>query len=128
MLQAIAGSCYMTLLGHATEHCRDMLQNIAGSCYRTLPGHATGNCRVMLHDIAGSCYRTLPGHATGHCRDMQQAAVSSRPQQPRSLQELGHCLIEEWDVLDQLKVQRLLQSLMSRVQAVVAARGSHTHY
>lgn len=63
-----------------------------------------------------------------HCWDMLQAAVRSRPQQPRCLWELEQCLVEEWNALDQRKVMRLIQSMRRRCQAVIVARGSHTRY
>ena len=63
-----------------------------------------------------------------HAWDMLQTAVSSRPVQPASVQELRQALLEEWDQISQYKIRRLISSMRRRCQAVIAARGHHTRY
>ena len=63
-----------------------------------------------------------------HAWDMLQAAVSSRPVQPASVQELRQALLEEWDQIPQYKIRSLISSMRRRCQAVIEARGHHTCY
>ena len=63
-----------------------------------------------------------------HAWDMLQTAVSSRPVQPASVQELRQALLEEWDQIPQYKIRRLISSMWRRCQAVIEARGHHTRY
>ena len=61
-----------------------------------------------------------------HAWDMLQSAVSSRPVQPASVQELRQALLEEWDQIPQYKIRRFISSMRRRCQAVIEARGHHT--
>ena len=63
-----------------------------------------------------------------HAWDMLQTAVSSCPVQPASIQELRQALLEEWDQIPPYKIRRLISSMLRRRQAVIEARGHHTHY
>ena len=63
-----------------------------------------------------------------HAWDMLQTAVSSRPVQPASIQELRQALLEEWDQIPQYKIRRLISSMRRHCQAVIEARGHQTHY
>ena len=63
-----------------------------------------------------------------HAWDMLQTAVSSRPVQPASVQELRQALLEDWDQIPQYKIRRLISSMQRRCQAVIEARGHHTRY
>ena len=63
-----------------------------------------------------------------HAWDMLQTAVSSRPVQPASVQELTQPLLEEWDQIPQYKIRRLISSMRRRCQAVIEPRGHHTRY
>ena len=63
-----------------------------------------------------------------HAWDMLQTAVSPRPVQPASVQELRQALLEEWDQIPQYKIRRLINSMRRRCQAVIEARGHHTRY
>ena len=63
-----------------------------------------------------------------HAWDMLQTAVSSRPVQPASVQELRHALLEEWDQIPQYKIRRLISSMRRRCQVVIEARGHNTRY
>ena len=46
-----------------------------------------------------------------HAWDMLQTAVSSRPVQPASVQELRQAVLEEWDQIPQYKIRRLICSM-----------------
>ena len=63
-----------------------------------------------------------------HAWDMLQTAVSSRPVQPASVQELKQALLEEWDQIPQHKIRRPISSMRRRCQAVIEARGHQTRY
>ena len=63
-----------------------------------------------------------------HALDMLQTAVSSRPMQPTSVQELRQALLEEWDQIPQYKIRRLISSMRRRCQAVIEAQGHPTRY
>ena len=63
-----------------------------------------------------------------HAWDLLQAAVSARPVQPVSLQELGTALMEEWAAIPQRRLTSLIESMRRRCQAVIHARGGHTRY
>ena len=63
-----------------------------------------------------------------HAWDMLQTAVSSRPVQPASVQELRQAVLEEWDQIPHYKIRRLISSMQRRCQAVIEARGHHTRY
>ena len=63
-----------------------------------------------------------------HAWNMLQTAVSSRPVQPASVQELRQALLEEWDQIPQYKIRRLISSMRRHCQAVIEARGHHTRY
>ena len=63
-----------------------------------------------------------------HAWDMLQTAVSSRPVQPASVQELRQALFEEWDQIPQYKIRRLISSMRRCCQAVIEARGHHTRF
>ena len=63
-----------------------------------------------------------------HAWDMLQTAVSSRPVQPASVQELRQAFLEEWDQIPQYKIRRFTSSMRRRCQAVIEARGHHTRY
>ena len=72
--------------------------------------------------------RSLDLNPIEHAWDMLQLAVSSRPMQPASAQELRQALLEEWDQIPQYKIRRLISSMRRRCQAVIEARGHHTRY
>ena len=63
-----------------------------------------------------------------HAWDMLQTAVSSRPVQPPSVQELRQAFLEEWDQIPQYKIRRLISSMWRLCQAVIEVRGHHTRY
>lgn len=63
-----------------------------------------------------------------HVWHMLQTAVSHRNPQPRTLQELGIALREEWDNLPQRSVKTLILSMGNRCRAIIHARGGHTRY
>ena len=63
-----------------------------------------------------------------HAWDMLQTAVSSRPVQPASVQELRQALLEEWDQIPLYEIRRLISSMRGRCQAVNESRGHHTRH
>ena len=63
-----------------------------------------------------------------HVWNMLQLAILRRPIQPRTLEELGNALTEEWNNLEMAAIQRFIGSMRHRCQAVIASHGSHTSY
>jgi len=63
-----------------------------------------------------------------HAWDLLQAAVSARPVQLASLQELRTALMEEWAAVPQRRLTSLIKSMRRRCQAVIRATGGHTRY
>ena len=62
-----------------------------------------------------------------HAWDMLQHAVSARPVQPRTLQELKDALVADWRLIPQTGYG-LITSMRRRCRAVIDARGRHTRY
>ena len=63
-----------------------------------------------------------------HAWDILQRAVSARPVQPTTLQELKNALVAEWRLIPQNRIQNLITSMRRRCRAVINARGRHTRY
>ena len=63
-----------------------------------------------------------------HVWDMLQHAVSARPVQPRTLQELKDALGAEWRLIPQNRIRTLITSMCRRCRAVIDASGCHTRY
>lgn len=63
-----------------------------------------------------------------HVWDMLQRAISCRPVQPVTIADLRTALIEEWNRIPQLRINRLIHSMPRRCQAVINANGRHTRY
>ena len=60
-----------------------------------------------------------------HAWDMLQIAVSARPVQAASVQELRQALLEEWDQIPQYNIKRFISSMRRCCQAV--KHGDITH-
>ena len=63
-----------------------------------------------------------------HACDMLQHAISARPVQPRTLQELKDAMVAEWRLIQQNWIRTLITSMRRRCRAVIDARGRHTRY
>ena len=63
-----------------------------------------------------------------HACDILQSAISARPVQPRTLQQLMDALVAEWRLISQNQIQTLITSKRMRYRAVFDAHGRHTHY
>ena len=63
-----------------------------------------------------------------HVWNMLQTAISRRNSQPRTLQELGIALEEEWNNLLQRTIHKLIRGMESRCRAIFRARGGLTRY
>ena len=61
-----------------------------------------------------------------HAWDQLGRAVYAR--HPRNLQDLRHCLMEEWDALPQYRIRRLIRSMRRRCEWVIFAEGGMTRY
>ena len=57
-----------------------------------------------------------------------QCAISAKPVQPRTLQELKNALVTEWRLIPQNRIQTLITSMRRRCIAIIDARGRHTRY
>ena len=63
-----------------------------------------------------------------HAWDALQKAVNARQPPVTTLQELEVALHQEWNQMPQRTCRNLVQSMGRRCQAVLEARGGHTHY
>lgn len=63
-----------------------------------------------------------------HLWDLLDRKIRNRHQAPRTLQELGDALKEEWENIPQEEIQNLIGSMPRRCQAVIECRGGHTRY
>ena len=63
-----------------------------------------------------------------HVWDMLDRGIRKRPIAPQTLQQLAEALIEEWERIPQENIRRIIRSMPHRCQAVIRARGGHTHY
>ena len=63
-----------------------------------------------------------------HCWDGLDRAVRKREVQPTTLNELEQALVQEWVALSQRYINKLVESVPRRIQAVIRARGGHTKY
>jgi hypothetical protein len=62
-----------------------------------------------------------------HLWDELGRRVRHRQNPPETLQELHDALVHEWNNIPQSFIQRLIGFMRRRCEAVVAARGGHTH-
>ena len=62
-----------------------------------------------------------------HC-DLISRCLHNRQHQPQTLRELEDELVEEWRVIPQENIRRLIRSMSRQCQAVIRARGGNTHY
>ena len=63
-----------------------------------------------------------------HAWDALGRAISERDNIPQTLQELAQALTEEWDALPTDNINRLVDSMPRRLNALIRARGGHTRY
>lgn len=63
-----------------------------------------------------------------HLWDHLGKRVYSRRQPPTNRQQLIRALLEEWDNITQIQIQRLIGSMRRRCQATIDANGGHTRY
>ena len=63
-----------------------------------------------------------------HLWDLIGRRLHNRQHQPQTLQELVDALLEEWRVIPQETICRLIRSMSRRCQAVIRARGGNTRY
>ena len=63
-----------------------------------------------------------------HMWDQLGRAVRRRITDGTTLRDLRCILVEEWNAIPQIRVQRLIMSMRRRCQDVIAAHGGSTHY
>ena len=63
-----------------------------------------------------------------HMWNELQVRISALQVQPRTIQELGVMLVQEWAAIPVRTVRNLLRSMRRRCQAVIDSHGSHTRY
>jgi hypothetical protein len=63
-----------------------------------------------------------------HVWDMMGRSIAQLEAQPHGLQQLGVALEAAWDALAVRDVNRLINSMRQRCEAVIAARGGHNRY
>ena len=63
-----------------------------------------------------------------HLWDLLDRGVRGRQIQPQTLLQLERALQEEWNSIPQQSVERLINSMQTRCQAVINARGQFARY
>lgn len=63
-----------------------------------------------------------------HAWDALDRGVRKRPIQPTNLRELEDALVQEWVALSQRDLNKLIESVPRRIEAVIQARGGYTRY
>ena len=61
-----------------------------------------------------------------HMWNELQIRLSARQVQPKSLQELGVILVQEWNNIPQKSIRKLIGSMGRQCEAVINSNGSHT--
>ena len=89
--------------------------------------------RVITRFLEDSGIRDWPPRSPDlncieHLWDLIGRRLHNRQHQPQTLQELEDALLEEWRVISQETIRRLIRSISQRCQAVIRARGGNTRY
>ncbi|GFU05230.1 QLQ domain-containing protein [Trichonephila clavipes] len=63
-----------------------------------------------------------------HLWDELERRLRSQPNQPSSLQALTSAVMDAWKAIPMLTYQKLVESLLKRVQAVIHAKREPTSY
>ena len=63
-----------------------------------------------------------------HAWDMLQRRVSARQPKPPTRAELAATLIEEWGMIPQFDICKLIRSFPTRIRYVIQARGGNTRF
>ncbi|GFW88143.1 transposable element Tcb2 transposase [Trichonephila clavipes] len=63
-----------------------------------------------------------------HVWDALGRRVAGRQPPPQTLQELERALLEDWDIIPQLVINSLIDSMPQRCSTLLAVRGNHTPY
>lgn len=63
-----------------------------------------------------------------HLRDQLDQRVRRRPNPPTNIQDLEQALLQEWNDIPQVIINKLINSMTRRVQAAINANGGHTRY
>lgn len=63
-----------------------------------------------------------------HVWDMLDRRVRRRPNVPQTIQQLTQALVEEWEIIPQEDLRRLVRSMPRRCQEVIRVGGGHTRY
>ena len=66
--------------------------------------------------------------ASLHLWDILDSRVRRLPQTPTTLQAPREALIQEWNAIPQVQIDRLILSMTRRVRAALNANGGHTRY
>ena len=61
-----------------------------------------------------------------HAWEMLQRHVCARQHKPATRNERAAALIEEWGLIPQRDMKKLIRSFQTRVREVICARGDHT--
>ena len=72
--------------------------------------------------------RSLNLNCIEHLWDLISRGLLNRQHQHQTLQELEDALLEEWRVIPQKTIRRLIRSMSRRCKAVIRVRGGNTRY
>ncbi|KAI9884726.1 MAG: hypothetical protein M1823_003470, partial [Watsoniomyces obsoletus] len=54
--------------------------------------------------------------------------IFRRRERPYTISQMRQAIEEEWRVLQQADIARIIATMPDRIQAVIAAKGGSTHY
>ena len=119
------GSVYLSYL---IVHRHGVYSNIATPCYSAFQGH-----QKVCYTISHICvmFKAINTMGVSHRMCQNQCswfgrAVRRRITDGTTLRDLRRILVEEWNTIPQIRVQRLIMSMRRRCQDVIAAHGGST--
>ena len=97
------------------------------------PAHRARLTTQFLHENNVPVLQPWPAYSPDlnpieHLWDLLDRGIRRRQNQPQTLLQLERALHEEWNNIPQQTVQRFIESMRRRCQAVINARGHHTRY
>lgn len=96
------------------------------------PKHTSGLAKSWLTkhniDVAAHPAQSPDMNLIEHAWDQVDCQLRARFSLPSNLKQLWEVLQEEWAKLDIDYIQKLYESMLRRVAAVIETRGGHTRY
>lgn len=118
------------------NHCLPHARRVYGNNFRLQDDNATPHrAGAVRHFLEAEGVEQLPWPACSpdmnpieHAWDTLGRAINDSDNPPETLQELAEALTNEWDALPIDATNNLIDSMPRRIDALIHARGGHTHY